>query len=361
MALAQAPRIDAVADIIRRSRATAIVLPLFLVAIPAWAQVAADETPQTRRACVAIGALADRGASALRAQNMVDRNVSIDLRNDGHPRKIQLYTAGSANTLYLGDEAGKEVSYRSRDDFWEASRWASDIAVLRIEQRFWEVDWIVGALNGSAALLAATDGSAVCLFHSKAQPPTVSLFSGTDPSEAPIYSNILMGHGASVASAAVDTKAVEAAWKAPHHGYGVGSLSWRVDLTGANQPITLVQTEFNSGGGAGCGSHGLASVQDGEVTAMGLTQQGGVVAKPLIPLSPDLAEILNGPYGCEEIVEIPVMGHDNQVYILVSNTDVRPTGADPIRLLAGAHGGIMHPLARLSWKFRNQVVSPIKP
>jgi len=352
---------NTVADIIRRSRATGVALLLLLATSPAWAQVAADETPQTRRACVAIAALANRGANALRGQDLVDRDVSVDLRNDGHPRKIREYSAGSAGTPYLGDEQGEEVPHPSRDDFSEASRWASDIAVLRIEQRFWEVDWIASAMNGSATLLAATDGVAICLFHSETQPPTVTLFTGTDPNDAPIYSDILMGRGAPAPSVAIDAKTVEAAWQAPHQGYSLGTISWRVDLTGANLPTTLVQVEFNSGAGAGCGSTDLALVQNGEVTAIGLAHHGGAFAKPLIPLSPNLDEILNGPYGCKGIVETPVMGSDNQAYVLISNTDVHPTRADPIRLLAGARGGVMYPLARLLWGLRNDIVSPTKP
>ena len=38
---------NTVADIIKRSRATAVALLVLLTAIPAWAQVAADKTPQT--------------------------------------------------------------------------------------------------------------------------------------------------------------------------------------------------------------------------------------------------------------------------------------------------------------------------
>ncbi len=349
------------AKIIRRSRATGVALLFLLAAGPAWAHVAVDETPQTRRACVAIAALANRGANALRGQDLVDRDVSVDLRNDGHPRKIREYRAGSAGTPYLGDEMGEEIPHPNRDDFFEVSRWAPDIAVLRIDQRFWEVDWIASAINGSAALLAATDGVAVCLFHSDAHPSAVSLFAGTDPKDAPIYSDILMGHGAPAPPAAVDTKTVEAAWQAPHNGYSLGTLSWRVDLTGAKLPITLMQAEFNSGAGAGCGSTDLALVQNGEVTAIGLAQHGRAVAKPLIPLSPNLDEILNGPYGCKGIVETPVMGSDKQAYVLISNTDVHPTRADSIRLLAGARGGVMYPLARLLWRLRNDVVSTTKP
>ena len=217
-------------------------------------------------------------------------------------------------------------------------------------------------LNGSATLLAASDGTAVCLFHEDGQSPTVSLFAGTDPRDTSIYTDILMGHGVPAPSAAVDTKDVEAAWRTPHYGYSLDPVSWRIDLTGAKDPMTLVRAEFNSGAGAGCGSTDLALVQHGEITAIGLAQHGAAVIRPLIPLSPELGEILNGPYGCTEIVETPIMGSDNQAYVLISNTATRPTrGANSMRLLAGARGGVMYPLAKLSWRWRNLVGAPTPP
>jgi hypothetical protein len=336
---------NTVTDIVKRCRAVQLVFMLLcFVAASAWGQEqrpsaelqhAVDAAPPTVQACAAVASLADSGAHALRSASVVGRDTPINL--------------------------GSNQPVEHRDDYVEMARWNDEIAVVRIAGRTWEIAYNVGALDDTAGLIAATDGSAVCHFHTVWQPPTFRMLSNGDRGNAETYRALLFGHGRVPPTAKVD---VESVWNSsgfPRHDLQLQPLSWRVDLMNDGQPLTLVRVELSSGAGArGCDFDMLGVVQNGRLTRSGLLEsifwEGGSIA----PVSQALEKLLR-PSMCYRLVETPVLDQDDRAYVLVDNTAQEPVPFSRVKLLVGARNGTMQPLALLSWRVRNQVDPPPKP
>jgi hypothetical protein len=322
-----------------------------------WSPAAALETDA--RACLSIADIADHGDQHLRTVNLVGRDLSapIDLRNDGHPDRLRVIYQGTAGMPALANEAGEPIGPGTTDYYFNLARWATEIGVLRVEGRVWEVEWDAGSLDDSAALIAATDGSAVCEFHTTWLQPTFQMLPGGKPDDAETYRDILTGGGEAPPSAALDKTAVAASLTQ----YGPGlmqlrALSWRVDLMGTGKPVTLARIDMASGRGRGCDHTFLGLVEDNKITALGIVMtwpQTNLIA----PMSPVL-DRLASPLFCMRPVETPVLGRDMRAYVLIDNTVIAPEIVDRIRLLAGARDGFMQALARLSWRVQNEVVLP---
>jgi hypothetical protein len=246
-----------------------------------------------------------------------------------------------------------------RDDYAEYTRCASDIAMLRVGGRIWEVAWERRRQDDTAVLIAATDSGAVCTFHSAWQPPTLEMLSGGEPQAASIYGEILLGTPKIAPSVGLDTKAVEAntvgteGWQ----GHTLGPLSWRLDLAGDGRPVTLVQIEWAYGGGRGCSLTILDVVRDGRVAHSISDWEWPMETAPAMPMSPALQKLIT-EVSCEQLVETPVLGKDGHTYILFENTapPYGPGRLNGVRLLAVVRDGMLQPMARLAWQMRNEVV-----
>ena len=361
---------NTVADIVKRSRPIPLAIMLLCFAgVPAWAQSASDTVaarssidaaPRTIRTCKVIAALADRGAPALRAADLIGRDAPIDLRNNGHPERIVRTEQGTAHIPYLTDEVGNPVTYDRDDYIEEKNGLAPEIAVVRVHGRVWEVAWAAEELDGRAMLSAATDGTAVCRFHVALRPPVFRMLPGGEQAKADTYRGFLLGHGAAPPSAGLDPKAVDAAsgLNRPDTGatYVVEPFSWRADLLNDGQLMTLIRVWFLSSAGAGCERNMLGLVQDGRVTKLGLLPlygSGGGSDGDMVPLSRALKRLVH-LLSCVGLAETPVLGRDGRAYVLLSNKG-------QVRLLAGVRDGTMQPLARLLWQARNEISLPFRP
>ena len=280
----------------KRSRVAPLAtLVLYFAGGSAWAlaplpeatsQHAADVAPRTRRACADIAAVANRGVRALRAADLVGRNVPIDLSNDGHPRTIlRLDDQGTMHMPYLADEAHQPIG---GSNYLEAARWASEVVVLNVEQRTWRVDWDAGSLDGTAALAGATDGTAICRFHTAWPAPTLKLLPDAEPGRAQTYRTLLLGGGVVPPTTGIDPDTVQAASNLSDTSLSVVAPSWRVDLMNRGQPMTLIRLSLASSAGRGCDYDQLGLVRDGRLTAVGLGRAWLEDRAPLAPASPAL-------------------------------------------------------------------------
>ena len=362
---------NTVAGIVKRSRAAALAaLVLYFAAPSAWAQApvpkaalqyAADSTPRTRRACAAIAAVANRGARALRAADLVSRNVAIDLGNDGHPRTIvRLDGIGTAHQPYLADEAHHPIDFPSTA-YYEAARWADKLVVIQAKQRIWRVDWYAGSLDGTAALVAATDGTAICRFHTTWQAPTLKLLPGAEPGLAHAYRTLLLGKGLAPPTAGLDPDSVQAATNMPpdytSFSKRVEAPSWHVDLMNNGKSMTLTRVDLASGAGSGCDFQILGLVQNGGVVAAGFGRTWLADRPALAPATPELQRQLNN-VGCSDVAETPLLDQKQRAYVLFDNVAKHPDSVERVSLLAGARKGTMRALARLSWKAWNVALLP---
>jgi len=284
---------NTVAGIVKRSRSAQLALMLlWLAGAPAWAQAstsgaasqdAAEVALRTQRACASIADLANTGVQALQAADLVGRDIPIDLRNNGHPEKIVRLEQGTAHQPYLADEAHHPIDFPSTA-YWEVGRWATEVVVLQVEQRTWRVDWDAGRLDGTAALVAATDGTAICRFHTAWQAPTLKLLPGAEPGRARTYRALLLGQGLAPPTAGKDPDAVRAASNLPNTWFSIEAPSWRVDLMNNGQPMTLIRVSFSSGAGSGCDFNLLGLVRNDRVVAAGLGRTWLGDHPPLAPL-----------------------------------------------------------------------------
>ena len=359
----------------RWSCAAWLAASLSLHGAPAWAQAprdtpaaryAIDTAPRTIQACDPIAALADRGADALRAADILGQDLSIDLRNDGHPQKVfRLDDEGSAHQPYLSNAAHQSIDEPSREDCLDIARWAWEITVLRIGTRIWEVKWDAGSLDSTAALTAATDGSAFCRYHSTSLPPDFRMLPGGKPSQADIYRALLHGEGLAPPSAGLDAQALGAASGLKHPGTSLFAkpVSWRVDLLDNGPPLTMTGISLASGAGRGCGRDFLAFVQDGRIAKfdfLPLQEVDQERGAGMAPLSESLRQLVQ-PLSCVDLTELPVLDRTGRAYVLLDNSKIAPLGTGLVRVLVGAEAGTMQPLARLAWRGRNEVPPPPKP
>ena len=317
-------------------------------------------TARTQRACASIADLANTGVRAFRAADLMGRDLSIDLRNDGHPAKIVRLAQGTAHILYLADEAHQPIEASST--YEDYVRWATEVGVLRAERRMWQVNWSAGRPDGNVVLVGATDGTDVCRFRTVWRIPTFILLPDAEPRQASTYRALLLGQGSAPPSASLDLHAVWAAsvvrssnsqkdwWSLslPLH-----EQSWLVRLMNDWRLLTLTKIEFSSGAGSGCDHTMLGLVNNGHITAAGLGQARLPNHPPLAAISPALERELKHVW-CSGVTETPLLDQKRRAYVLLDNVAGNPdTIVDRVRLLASVRKGTMRALARLSWKARN--------
>ncbi len=331
-----------------------------IAAVPAKAQRNAPEpTREARQACVAIAKFADHGARTLRSADLAGRDTLVDLRNNGRPQRIyhRYDVLSSAHSRYLADEDGKSVQGDTPyNDYFEQARWADDYAVLLVDGRIWEVAWDEGLLDHTAALVAATDGSASCHFLSVWQPASVRILAAEERWKAPAYRRLVRKGGTPPPSSQLDAASLPAHENSGSFSVTIHPTSWRVDLEGRGRTLTLVQVEYSSGAGKGCDFITLGVLGNQTVTSVSFPAFEGPT---IFPPDPVLTSLI-GNLLCRSVAATPIIDRDNRAYVLFDNVDQGPgkgQAVTRVRLLAGVRDGKMQALARLTWALHNTVES----
>lgn len=357
---------DTIAEIVKRSRSAQLALMLLCFAGTATCAHASSVQPPSRmnqagtdlvqQDCNSIANLANSGALALRAADLVGHGVPIDLGNDGHPEKIiRLDDQGTAHQPYLANEAHHPIDFPPWA-YWDHARWARDVSVLKVGQRFWRVDWNPGRLDSSAALIGATDGRGMCRFHTSWRAPVLKLLSGAKSRQADTFWALLIGKGVLPLTAGLDPAAVQAASDLHGTPFSIEAPSWIVDLRNDRHPMTLVRLTYSSGAGSGCDFSILGQVREGRVTLAGSQPAWLADYAPISPATPDLKKQL-GFVMCYSVTATPLLDQQHQAYVLFDNVARNPNTDQRVKLLASVRNGKMWPLARLSWKAWNQLES----
>ncbi len=309
-----------------------------------------DTSTQTIRQCRIIAAHANMGAKHLHAINLVAHGANVDLYNDGHSENVTAGDQGTAHGPVLLDAKSPMIENRFRDDYNEAARWTYELSVLSIGDRIWTAAWDEGVNDDLAALKAATDGRAVCLFQTHWLCPTPLLVRRAVAAKVSEYQDLLMGGGKTPPTGNVTSSAVQLpAALSPSDGWALGSTSWRVDLTNSDHPVTVAQVEFASSAGRGMDFTDLGLIEGATVSKLAFNE---VPSLSLIAPFSNEADNLRGPGWNAS----PVIGSDHRAYLLLTNS--APNRIDRVTALFSISNGTNRLLARLVWRIRNELVAP---